>query len=200
MTNEEITIKIEEICGELTKASEAISKLPPVTYKSKAVIRFYGGIIGAIQDYREDKRAVKLMNAPLYENYTFSTFAVNIMTKTEELAKLQAVYQNNSTKEDAAYYGNVEKITIAVLATLKAWHEYSPELAALPISMGDKENISFASHVNQSIKESFKLIDLPEGLAINEENDNTGSGCLGSFLLMLIIPVAALLIGTRMLN
>ena len=131
MTNEEICVKIDEICNELTEASEAISKLSPVTHKSKSMVGWSGGIIGAILDWREEKRLVKLMNAP--------------------------------------------------------------------ITVGDQKNVALDISVDSSIKESFKLMDLPEDVKIDEDN-TSASGCMGAILLMFTIPIATFLVGFYALN
>ena len=86
---DDINIEIQQMCNDLLEEAKAIAQLPPVSHLSKSKIRFYGGIIGTIQDYREEKRLVKLLNAPICKGCSFYAYAFHLIDTTKRLLFFQ---------------------------------------------------------------------------------------------------------------
>lgn len=193
MTTDELLKAVDDGCAELLDASEAISKLQPVSHLSKAAIRFSGGIIGGIQDYKEEKRLLKMLNTPFYKEWTFYTFAFHIIKVAEDLATKQVEIQKSLPKENEAYYGNVMKILASVTSAIKAWYEYSPDMANEGLRIGDQKNVALSLTVEACTKDSFRMMDLPDGMKINDTPEDGGnSGCMGSFVALFVIVLMLL--------
>lgn len=188
---DDINTEIQKICSELTEEAESIAKLSSVSHLSKSKVQFSGGIFGAIQEYREDKRLEKLMNTPICKEWTFYTYAFHLIEVAEELVKKQLEVQSITTEQDECYYANVTLIVSTIAAAHKAWFEYSPDMAWAGINVGDKKNVSLELSVDTYTKEEFRKLHLPDGMSFPVEQQGNG-GCL-SFIIMLLIPTITLL-------
>ena len=175
----------------MTEDAESIAKLSSVSHLSKSKVQFSGGIFGAIQEYREDKRLEKLMNTPICKEWTFYTYAFHLIEVAEELVKKQLEVQSTTTEQDECYYANVTLIVSTIAAAHKAWFEYSPDMAWAGINVGDKKNVSLELSVDTYTKEEFRKLHLPDGMSFPVEQQGNG-GCL-SFIIMLLIPTITLL-------
>ena len=81
---DDINTEIQKICNELIEEAESIAKLSSVSRLSKSKVQFSGGILGAIQEHREDKRLEKLMNTPICKEWTFYTYAFHLIEAAAE--------------------------------------------------------------------------------------------------------------------
>ena len=188
---DDINTEIQKICSELTEEAESIAKLSSVSHLSKSKVQFSGGILGAIQEYREDKRLEKLMNTPICKEWTFYTYAFHLIEAAEELVKKQLEVQSTTTEQDECYYANVTLIVSTITVAHKAWFEYSPDMAWAGINVGDQKNVSLELSVDTYTKEEFRKLHLPAGMSFPVEQQGNG-GCL-SFIIMLLIPTITLL-------
>lgn len=188
---DDINTEIQKICSELTEEAESIAKLSSVSHLSKSKVQFSGGILGAIQEYREDKRLEKLMNTPICKEWTFYTYAFHLIEAAEELVKKQLEVQSTTTEQDECYYANVTLIISTITVAHKAWFEYSPDMAWAGINVGDQKNVSLELSVDTYTKEEFRKLHLPDGMSFPVEQQGNG-GCL-SFIIMLLIPTITLL-------
>lgn len=188
---DDINTEIQKICSELTEEAESIAKLSSVSHLSKSKVQFSGGILGAIQEYREDKRLEKLMNTPICKEWTFYTYAFHLIETAEELVKKQLEVQSTTTEQDECYYANVTLIVSTITVAHKAWFEYSPDMAWAGINVGDQKNVSLELSVDTYTKEEFRKLHLPAGMSFPVEQQGNG-GCL-SFIIMLLIPTITLL-------
>ena len=184
-TKETLTKEVVDLCDELKEAAAEIAKLPPVSHLSKAKIQFVGGLIGGIQEYREEKRLVKLINTPIYKEKTFDTFAKYIIGVAEKLVEKQLECQKVASKQDECYYGNVVLIMEAIQTAYHAWYNYSPSMADAVIPVKGGGDVVLSKTVDYCTKEEFKKLDLPDGVTIKENSSST-SGCFGVLLLMLL--------------
>lgn len=192
MTVAELTKEINRKCDDLTQAANAISILPPVTYLSK--VQWTGGLTGAIQEHREAKRLEKLINIPIYKEWTFCTFAFHIIKEVSELVEMQLQVQKMTNIEDKVYYENVNLIVSTALFVKKVWFQYSVDMAMAPLKIGEENNVSLGPSVEEYVNDDIKKMDLPDNLRyifehVGEESTKSGSGCLGVFLLILVIPI-----------
>lgn len=188
MTAEQYTEEIKAICQELTEAADAIGKLEPVSHLSSSKIQFTGGILGAIQDVKEGNRLEKLINAPIYKDFSFCKFAYHIMAECERLVDKQLEVQKLTSPDNPMYYGNVELIMYSIQYSYDAWYNYSPDMASANITINDVENVDLNLSVRHYTKEDIDKLDLPpkyksHNETKSQEKENSG-GCLGIIILL----------------
>ena len=191
---EDINIEIQKICDDLVQEAESIAQLPPVSHLSKSKIQFSGGILGGIQEYREGKRLEKFINAPIYKDWTFYTYAIHLIQVAEELVKKQLEVQSATTADDKCYYDNVKLIVTSITMAHKAWFEYSPDMAWEGITIGDEKNVSLELTVDSLTKEEIRKLQLPEGMSFPVKQESSNGGCLGILLLLILGGIGAILI------
>ena len=197
---DDINTEIQKICNELIEEAESIAKLSSVSHLNKYKVRFYyrgfynRGLLGAIQEYIENKRLVKLMNTPICKEWTFYTYAFHLIEAAEELVKKQLEVQSTTTEQDECYYANVTLIVSTITVAHKAWFEYSPDMAWAGINVGDQKNVSLELSVDTYTKEEFRKLHLPAGMSFPVERESTNEGCLGILLLLIIGGFFAFLI------
>ena len=179
---DDINTEIKKICNELIEEAESIANLSSVSHLSKSKVQFSGGIFGAIQEYREDKRLEKLMNTPICKEWTFYTYAFHLIETAEELVKKQLEVQSTTTEQDECYFANVTLIVSTITVAHKAWFEYSPDMALAGIN------------VDTCTKEEFRKLHLPAGMSFPVERESTNGGCLGILLFLIIGGICAVLI------
>ena len=194
MIVEQYTEEIKGLCNTLLSDAETINALEPVSHLSQAKMQFTGGILGAIREAREDKRLYKLINVPICREYSFYQYSYFLIEQTQELVKKQIEIQNNTSPDNPLYYDNVKLILSAVSVASDAWLRYSPDMAAAKLQIGDEKNVSLGLTVDYYTKTEMKKMNLPEGYSISVDDPNKKSGCLGSFLFMLAIPIILLLL------
>ncbi|MBQ6311206.1 MAG: hypothetical protein IJK74_06630 [Bacteroidales bacterium] len=187
-----IVDEIEEGISYLSDISTHLSSLSPVSHLSKARIQWVGGIGGAIREYREDKRLMKLINAPLFQEKSFYNISFIIIEKAEDLSAKQANLQKLLTKDDPLYFGLAQRIEIAVNACFASWFNYSPDMAYAPLTIEDEKNVSLFATVDHYTKEAFKQMDRSGYVEENKSSEKTSgkAGCLG-----LLITVAITFLG-----
>ena len=189
MTAEQYTEEIKAICQELLEAADAIGKLEPVSHLSSSKIQFTGGILGAIQDVKEEKRLVKLINAPIYKEFSFCKFAYHIMAECELLVEKQLEVQKQTSPDNPIYYGNVELIMNSIQSAYDAWYNYSPDMASASITIENVDNVDLNLSVRHYTKEDIGKLDLPPKYKSNNESisqgNSTGGGCFGIIVLFI---------------
>ena len=201
-TVETLTREIIEKLSYLEDLTNELSSLTPVTHKSQAIIQWHGGITGAIQESREEKRLIKLINEPIINDKSFYQLAYVIIDETEHLVDRQLKIQQLIKTDDERYFGLVIDIFSAVEKLIKSWKHYSPDMAKEPISIkGEKETFSLEPTVKYHTSALIKKLDLPEDISncykTREEIDkilSNNSGCFGIVLLLVIGTMLLVLI------
>ena len=201
-TVETLTREIIEKLSYLEDLTNELSSLTPVTHKSQAIIQWHGGITGAIQESREEKRLIKLINEPIINDKSFYQLAYVIIDETEHLVDRQLKIQQLIKKDDERYFGLVIDIFSAVEKLINSWKHYSPDMAKEPISIkGEKETFSLEPTVKYHTSALIKKLDLPEDISncykTREEIDkilSNNSGCFGIVLLLVIGTMLLVLI------
>ena len=191
---EQLNKDIELICNKLIDEAGFIAKLDPVSHLSKSKIQFSGGILGGIQEFRESKRLIKLMNEVICNEWSFYSYAGHLLDVTTELVEKQIEVQNNCQETDDCYYGNVTLIVNSVALAHKAWYEYSPDMAMAGIRIGDEDNVSLELSIDSMIKNEFRKLHLPNGMSFPEEKETSNSGCLGLLLIIIVPTIIALIV------
>lgn len=177
--------EIVDLCAELHEASIEIEKFNPVTHLSKVQ---WTGIIGAVQEYRADKRLIKMMNAPFYKEWSFYQYAFHLGKTAEKIVELILDIQKDLPKEDERYYGIVNSSLPIIMKTVNDWYNYSPDMAEAEITIGDQKNVSLGPSLKAWIKDEFAKLDLPEDLkSLQEPEKSGGGGCFSVILLLLSI-------------
>jgi len=193
MENNEVEKLNEQIREVIKSFEEIVTTLggkEQRTYLNHSKWQWNGGIIGAIQDYRQDKRLEKLMNEPICNGLSFYKMAFYIIRETSKMVECQKKIQSLTTPEDSVYYDNVKYIFKAVVGTIEAWYNYSPEAAEASITIGDEKDVALLPTVEYQTKQDLKTLDLPPGLTIHEEPENSGnSGCLGVVLCLAFLII-----------
>lgn len=189
---ESITQEIIDKLSELETMSEKLSSLSPVTHRTKVQ---WTGIIGAIQENKENKRLVKLINEPLVDGQSFYCIALNVIPEaTDYLVERQLKIQQLVNKDDIRYYVFVVDIFNYIDKLTCAWYNYSPDMANETITI-ENEKGALAPSLYDWTKDEIKKMDLPENLAKHyaeiEKKQSGSSGCLGSMILMFIVSAAA---------
>ena len=185
-TKEEIIKKISDICETFDHEIEVLSTYGQVSHLSQAKIQFNGGILGAIREYREDKRLVKLINKPIVDGYSFYSYAIHICQQADAISSLIMEYQKIVSKDSEDYYVPIEPAINTTMKAFTTWYNLSPDMAVAPITIGDEKDVALGPSVKLSIKESFAKLDLPEKYNFFKEQDtqSSNSGCLSTLVLL----------------
>jgi len=185
-TKEEIIKKISDICETFEHEIEVLSTFEPVSHLSQAKIQFQGGILGAIREYREDKRLVKLINEPIVDGYSFYSYAIHIVQQADAISSLIIEYQKIVSKDSEDYYAAIEPAINTTMKAYTTWYNLSPDMAEAPITIGDEKDVALGPSVKLAIKESFSKLDLPEKYSFFKEQDtqSSNSGCLSALVLL----------------
>lgn len=194
MIVKQYTEEIKDLCNTLLSDAEIFNSLEPVSHLSQAKIQFTGGILGAVREIKENNRLEKMINAPICREYSFFKYAFYLIDTTTELVEKQIEIQNNTSPDNPQYYENVKLILSAVSAASGAWLRYSPDMASAKLRIGDEKDVSLGLSVDYYTKKEMKRMNLPEGYNISVKDPNEKSGCLGSFLFILAIPIILLLL------
>lgn len=189
MTNQELFDNITTLSEELMDIAKTLAKLEPVSHLSKSPIRWNGGIIGVIQDVRENNRLMKLINAPIYGEKSFYNIVGIICEHTEKMVEMQKemVVDESFSKE------NLQEVATSIVKAVEcahySWLQYSPEMAHATIKVGDSEG-ALEPTLNSVIREELKKLDLPQeyDYLIKQETSES-SGCLSIFILGLISTI-----------
>lgn len=177
----ELNNEIDKIIQKFSDIACSLRGKDQVSYRNHSKIQWTGGVIGAIADYKQDKRLEKLLNTPIYEDLSFYTMTWFIIEETDKMVDYQLEIQKNSTPEDDVYYGNVKKIFDSLSDLIQAWYNYSPEAAEASLTLGDQKDVGLYLTVDYQTKKSLKKLDLPPELKLTEDPPvaNSNSGCLG---------------------
>ena len=178
--------KINEIavlCAELKEASIEIAKLQPVSHLSKVQ---WTGLIGAVQEYRVGNRLEKMINAPLYKDWSFYQFGFHIAQTSEKIVESIVEIQKTISKEDERYYGIVRSSLPIIMETVNSWYNYSPDMAEAELTIAGQKNVSLGPSIKAWVKDDFAKLDLPDELkSLQKSNDSGGGGCFGMLLMLL---------------
>lgn len=186
---DELKAQIMKGCETIVKESQPFANATPVSHRSKAFLQFNGGILGAVQEYREDKRLVKLINAPISDRWSFYTFAFHIIEETETLVNKVCELQKLLPHDSDEYLKEVQLVISAIEQAKSNWLHYSPDMAVEGIKIGDQDNVSLGMSVDSLTRESFLKMDMPEEMKNSiKPKEEKNSGCLG-LLIALIIPI-----------
>lgn len=191
---EQYTSEIKSICDTLISDAETFHALEPVSHLSQAKIQFTGGILGAIREAKEDKRLYKLINEPICRELSFFRYAYYLIDVTKELVEKQTEIQKLISSDNPLYYDNVKIILASVSMASDAWLRYSPDMANAGLQIGDEKNISLGLSVDYYTKTEMKKMALPDGISISVNEPKKNSGCLGSLLFIIGIPIILLLL------
>lgn len=156
----------------------------------------WSGVVGAIQESREEKKRIAFLNEPLYRGMSYCKIAFLIMDKIDELVEKALVLQKLKTKDDIEYIA-VGKLAFDYATNAAfAWYNYAPDAAELPITIGDQKDVGLWISVKSEVEEQLLRLDLSEELKkqlLLNKNDNDGNtGCLGVFTLF-IVSVSSIL-------
>ena len=188
----ELNAKINKIIDTFSNISKFLRGKEQATYLNHSKIQWTGGIIGAISEYKEDKRLEKLLNAPLYDDLSFYKMTWFIIEETNKMVDNQLEIQKLCTIKDDIYYGNVKRILESTLDIIEAWYNYSPEAAEASLTIGDQKDVGLYATVEYQTKQALKKLDLPPGLVLKEAPTSTdNSGCLG-FIIGIALLISAL--------
>lgn len=183
-TVETLKREISDKLLELSELADNLSKLQPVSHRSKSIIQWHGGIIGAIQSGREGRRLEKLINEPIVNNISFYQMANYIVENANYLVERQLKIQSLVNKNDEINYGIVIDIFNYINKITTAWYNYSPDMANEILD----QSAALAPTVRHIVQKNIKKLDLPEQLKVyykNLEKQET-SGCLGVVAIILI--------------
>ncbi len=158
-----------------------------VTHLSQARVQWYGGILGGIREYREEKRLLKILNTPIYKGKSYYQITFHIISQTEKMVERQLQIQSLTTKDDVCYYGGAVEIFNAVVSLVKSWYDYAPDVANARMTIDDQKDVSLFPTVDEDTKDELRKLDLPEELAALLIDKKEGSsGCFGIILLFVI--------------
>lgn len=185
----ELNKEIDTIIEKFSDISRSLRGKDQASYLNHSKIQWTGGILGAIAEYKQDKRLEKLLNAPIYGDLSFYKMTWFIIDETEKLVDKQLEIQKLSTPEDEVYYGNVKRIFDSLTELIQAWYNYSPEAAEASLTLGDQKDVGLYLTVDYQTKNLLKKLDLPPQLKLAEDPPvaNNSSGCLGVFVSIIVI-------------
>ena len=195
MSNQEITNKITEITKQLVEISSKLNELESVSHLSKSPVRWQGGVIGLIQDVRENKRLEKLINAPIYNNLSFFNISGKIICYTEELVDLQKQMIPDEDFTEKQIQDTGKFIVKVVEQAIASWLQYSPDMANATLTM-DGEEYALAPSVQCSCKEKLSEMELTEDYNyLKSNNESTSSGCFSVLLVLFVSSLTLLGVG-----
>ena len=182
----DVFLELASLGNELDELSlfllNKIEKEGRFNYKSNIQ---WGGIIGAIQDSREDKKRIHFLNEPMYKGMSFAKLAFYIMDKTDKIVEKALVIQENTPKDDIKYHGVAKLAFDFITNAAGAWHNYAPEASEELVNIGDQKDVGLWYSVKSEVEEQLLRLDLPdnlrEQLLLEKKSDNK-SGCLGLFV------------------
>ncbi len=183
----DLVLELNSIISELKDMCVFFSTQATVSHLSQSKWQWQGGIMGAIREYKEDKRLLKIMNTPLYNGKSYYQLCFHIISKTDEMVEKQQEIQSLTDKSDELYYDGVKKIFSIVIESIKAWHDYAPDVAQASITIGEEKGVALLPTVEGWTKDAIKKLDLPDGMIIHEykpREDN--SGCLGVIAFLIV--------------
>lgn len=159
----------------------------------------WSGIVGAIQDSKEEKKRIEFLNEPLYKGMSFGKIAFFIMDKTDEIVEKAITLQQFKNKTDIEYYAVGKLAFDYTTSAAAAWHNYAPEAAEKPVIIGDQKDVGLWFSVKSEIIEQLTRLDLPNELKkqLQPESKNIDSniGCLGLIIILAIItPLLAFVV------
>lgn len=185
----ELNKEIDTILEKFSDISRCLRGKDQASYLNHSKIQWTGGILGAIAEYKQDKRLEKLLNAPIYGDLSFYKMTWFIIDETEKLVDKQLQIQKLSSPEDDIYYGNVKRIFTSLTEVIQAWYNYSPEAAEASLTLGDQKDVGLYLTVEYQTKNHLKKLDLPPELKLSEDPPvaNSNSGCLGVFVGIIVV-------------
>lgn len=189
---QEVTEQIFSLCATLKSEAQSIMLLEPVSHLSKGIIRWHGGIIGGIQEHREAKRGIKMMDEPFFEDWTYYSYGVRLFQAAKELVTLQLQIQQAYSPNEDLYYANTRLIVDALISAREAWMHYSPDLYTAVFSFKGGGEGAWGLAIEHEINTKILEMDLPADLKNLIEGQMDNGGCLGVLLLFIILPLSAL--------
>lgn len=143
----------------------------------------WSGVVGAIQESKEEKKRIAFLNDQLYKGMSYAKLAFFIINKTDEIVEKALLLQESTKKSDLEYYSIGELAFNYTTNAAGVWHNYAPEAAETPITIGDQENVSLWLSVKSEIEEQLLRLnlsdDLREQLLPKNESEGKSAGCLG---------------------
>ncbi len=134
--------QVDNILEEMQSHSSKMLSLEPVTHLSQSMIQWHGGIIGAIQEYRENKRLAKLLNEPISGGKTFYQLCLWGCLQTEKAVALQLKIQECISKDNPIYFQKAADIVHVSSNFVHSYLHYSPDMANALITIGKEENVA----------------------------------------------------------
>lgn len=179
----------KQLLDDMIRKAEIISKLPPNELKQRKLA--WTGIVGAIQDSIDTNRCVKILNTVVCEGENYGNMFYYLAQTAKDFVEIQKQVQEQTTPDDAAFYGNINKYEQAALALHHVLCAYSPTVAT---EVNAEDNMSFALWSISSVRTALKQLQLPpekeEKASSPSSSNNEGSGCFGAMMLMVVSTIA----------
>ena len=179
--------KIDAVIEKFSDISRCLNEKDEATYLNHSKWQWTGGIIGAIAEYKQEKRLEKLLDTPIYGDLSYYKMTWFIIEETEKMVDAQAEIQKLTTPQDLIYYENIKKILDSLLGIIQAWYNYSPEAANASLTIGKEKNVGLYLTVDYQTKELLRKLDLPPELKLYDTPESKNSGCMGIIIGFAII-------------
>lgn len=127
------------------------------------ILSWTGGLVGMFSRMRDEKKIRNFLETPILDGMTYQQLATQIGKYTESLAEIHKQIQNNLSKEDPMYYGNVHRIINVMEECHKAWFNMAPIVANISMN-GKITGYTLSEHVQIYISKHLKTMDLPDNL------------------------------------
>lgn len=188
--------QLDKILKEIQLHSSKLLSLEPVTHLSRSMIQWHGGIIGAVQEHREYKLLVKMLNEPILGEKTFYQLCFWGCRQTEKAVALQLKIQESTSKDDPIYFQKACDIVQICTTFVNAYFHYSPDMASALITVEEEEDVSLGISLQSYVHDELAKLDLPpEVEEIKKPLPSDNSGCLGVFIVMVMGALSLLILG-----
>ena len=127
------------------------------------LLSWTGGIVGVFARMRDDKKIRTFLETPILDGMTYQQLAEQMEKFTKSLSEIHKQIQNELSKNDSMYYGNVHKIIDVMNECHKAWFNMAPTVANESMN-GKITGTTLSEYVQMSMAQHLKVMDLPSDL------------------------------------
>lgn len=152
------------------------------------------GLLSAIRENSEQKKLRKFLETKIYRNMSFDEIGFYLVDIAKDLSQTQVEIQKIVSKENEKYYGNVERIIVALEKCKKSWYEISPKVAMEVLTLSNGTTFQLNPQVEYEMQLEFVKMDLPpkyNRIKKSIKQTQSGKGCMIIIAITLTVFLSA---------